>query len=307
MNPWASILSRWRPTPVPSASTAMSYLGTFLTAGLSPGNAWRELALVEPEHAIPHQVVAGVDAGSSVHTSVLECTKDAPIQWRMLGACWCVARTAGAPMGHALGSLATAIRDLDATRREITAALAGPRATMRLIVSLPFVAALGGLLSGGPGLAVLSSPTGFVLVALGVVMIGGALWWLRLLEDGASPDDGFISLELDLFQIATSGGLLPERALALVNQTVLDFNLPAAPEATLADLTALSRRAGVPVGALAGANAALRRERTRIEAHEKVQKLSVHVVLPLGLLVLPAFVLIAVAPMALGLWQGGFA
>jgi tight adherence protein B len=210
-------------------------------------------------------------------------------------------------MAQALGALSGAIRDLDATHREITAALAGPRATMRLIVSLPFVAALGGLLSGGPGLAVLASAPGFVLVALGVVMIAGALWWLRLLEDGASPDDGFMSLELDLFQIATSGGLLPERALALVTQVVADFNLPVAPGATMEDLTALSRRAGVPVGALAGASAAVRRERTRIDAHEKVQKLGVHVVLPLGLLVLPAFVLIAVAPMALGLWHGGFA
>jgi len=301
-----SLRSKWRSAPIRSAHSAMAYLATFLQAGLSPVSAWRELALVEADQSVPRAVMSAVDAGHSVHHAVVEATRSAAQEWRMLGACWFVARTSGAPLASALHSLAAALLDLDATRREITAELAGPRATMRLIVALPFLAALGGLLSGGPSVAlVLGSPTGLVLIMAGAVMIAGALWWLRLLEHNASPGEGFMSIELDMFQIAASGGLTPERALALVHQATTDFGLPVTTEQSLKGLAALSRRAGVPVGALAAAHSALRREQSKSDAREKVQKLGVHVVLPLGLLVLPAFVLIAVAPMALSLWQGG--
>ncbi len=303
-----SLRSRWSSAPVPSAHSAMAYLATFLHAGLSPVSAWRELALAEADQSVPRAVVSAVDAGHSVHHAVAEATRSASQEWRMLGACWFVARTSGAPMGPALHSLAVALLDLDATRREIAAELAGPRATMRLIVALPFLAALGGLLSGGPSVAlVLGSPTGLALIMAGAVMIALALWWLRLLEHHASPGEGFMSVELDMFQIAASGGLTPERAMALVYQATTDFDLPVTTEQALKNLAALSRRAGVPVGALAAAHSALRREQSKSDAREKVQKLGVHVVLPLGLLVLPAFVLIAVAPMALSLWQGGIA
>jgi len=47
------------------------------------------------------------------------------------------------------------------------------------------------------------------------------------------------------------------------------------------------------------------RRRLRTDSQEKVERLGVALVLPLGLLVLPAFVLIAVVPMALGLWGSG--
>lgn len=203
-------------------------------------------------------------------------------------------------------SLSQAIRDLDATTREVKAALAGPKATMRLITALPLVAVLGGAIGGGPGLGVLvGSPFGWFVVAGGALMMLGAWWWLRLLADKASPGEEFISLELDLFQIATSGGLLPEKARELVETVSAEYDLPLPGDHTLLNLSALSRRAGIPVGVLAGMHAGLRREQVRVDAHERVQKLAVHVVLPLGLLVLPAFVLIAVAPVALGLWQGG--
>lgn len=285
----------------------MAYLATFLQAGMSPTTAWRELALVEPHLGVPGDVVVALEEHPSVHNAVVQATRTSSHPWRVLGACWWVSRTAGAPLGPALMSLSQAIRDLDATTREIEAALAGPRATMRLIAALPVVAVLGGILGGGPGLGVLlGSPAGWSLLAAGVVMMAGAWWWLRLLAARASPNDDFISIDLDLFQIATSGGLPPERALELVTQVMKDFDLPRPQDSTAHDLSALSRRAGVPVGTLAGVHATLRREKARVDAHERVQKLAVQVVVPLGLLVLPAFVLIAVAPMAVGLWQGGF-
>jgi tight adherence protein B len=76
---------------------------------------------------------------------------------------------------------------------------------------------------------------------------------------------------------------------------------------TLDGLVTLSRRAGVPVAGLAKASASLRRDLGRTDSEERMARLGVSVVIPLGLLVLPAFVLVAVVPMAVSLWEGSFA
>jgi tight adherence protein B len=135
-------------------------------------------------------------------------------------------------------------------------------------------------------------------------MMAGALWWLRILSARAAPTDQDWSMELDLFATAASGAMLPEKAMALVQQTLEQLELSQSSGAALNDLVLLSRRAGVPVGGLAVAHADLKRTLTRIEAEKRVERLGVHVVLPLGLLVLPAFVMIAVAPVVLGAYGG---
>ena len=56
--------------------------------------------------------------------------------------------------------------------------------------------------------------------------------------------------------------------------------------------------------ALAREHAAHRRRVARSDALRSVGELGVAVVLPLGLLVLPGFVLVAIVPMALGIWSG---
>jgi tight adherence protein B len=82
------------------------------------------------------------------------------------------------------------------------------------------------------------------------------------------------------------------------------FGLARAETSQLDGLISLSRRAGVPVAALARSRAALNRDLARTDAEDRLQRLGVAVVLPLGVLVLPAFVLLAVVPMALILWDG---
>jgi tight adherence protein B len=147
---------------------------------------------------------------------------------------------------------------------------------------------------------------GFAVVVIAGAMMAGALWWLKLVADRAAPQSGDWSIEQDLFATAASGGMLPEPAMALVRSAMERSHLVGSAGSALADLVAMSRRAGVPVSALARAQAGLSRTLQRIEAESRVQRLGVHVVLPLGLLVLPAFVMIAIAPVLVGSYQSGF-
>jgi tight adherence protein B len=83
-----------------------------------------------------------------------------------------------------------------------------------------------------------------------------------------------------------------------------EFSLIGSVSDVLGELADLSRRAGVPVVPLASSHAKLQRDIARQEGTASVHRLGVAVVLPLGLLVLPAFVLIAVVPTALAMWSG---
>jgi len=303
---WRLLRSRYGPTEQQSPGIALAYLASFIHAGLSPASAWSELARVFPDQPVAGEISAAIAAHEPVSTAVARITREHDDPWRAVGACWSVARHSGAPLGPALESLSEALLAVDSTQRDIQAAMAGPRATVRLIAVLPFLALLGGGLGGfGNQAAVFGTPGGFAIVGSAAVLMAGAWWWLRLLSEKAKPAKADWSLELDLFATAAAGGGLPERALQLVQQTLHDYGLVAGDPHVLADLVGLSRRAGVPVGGLATGRAALSRARATTAAKERVERLGVHVVLPLGLLVLPAFVMIAVFPVLAGTWNSG--
>jgi tight adherence protein B len=303
---WTLLRSKFSPHQQESPGVALAYLATFIQAGLSPVSAWRELALVSPGHAVPQEISYALAAHEGVAAAVSRITREHDYPWRAVGACWNVARQSGAPLGPALGSLSQALLEVDKTKRDIKAAMAGPIATIRLIALLPLLALLGGGISGaGSQVAIFSTPGGITTLLVAMFLMGGAWWWLRLLSHRAQPKDQDWSLELDLFATATAGGGLPERAHVLVRATLEDYGLSAGPTPVLGDLVALSRRAGVPVGGLASGQAALSRILVASAWQQRVEKLAVHVVIPLGLLVLPAFVMIAVFPVLMGTWGAG--
>jgi tight adherence protein B len=81
-----------------------------------------------------------------------------------------------------------------------------------------------------------------------------------------------------------------------------DLEIPS--ENELEDLVTLSIRAGVPLSSLVRAQLEYARDVESTAATREVGSLSVRLVLPLGLLVLPAFLLMAVVPLAWGLSSG---
>ncbi len=297
-----------RNTPAPDPVEAIRTLAALHQAGLSLPSVWAELASDPRYGEMPVAITGAIEGGVNPHEALQSLTKNADAPWRALGACWAIARESGAPLHPALEALAEALGDISRTKRQISAALAGPKATMRLVMALPIIGVIGGELGGQSSVAFLfGTGLGASVLALGVAMMLGAWWWLRLLAERATPDPDALGLEMDLFAIATGGGALPERAQELVGAVCSEYSLEMGEPQRLGNLVALSRRAGVPVAGLAKASATLRRDLGRTNTEERLARLGVSVVMPLGLLVLPAFVLVAVVPMAVALWEGSFA
>ena len=301
----------WRRTKrdaVEGPESTLAHLAVLLGAGLSPDRAWEELAVLGGSGSVPDEVVHLRRSGRSLAESIEAAVENQAPSWRTVGMWWEVARVSGAPLGPALRSLARSLRDQERTRREVDAELAAPRATMRLVTVLPLVSLAAGALGGVDTLSFLflTSP-GRVSLATGVACLVLAWWWMRVMVLRTVSQHTPPSPRADAFVIAISGGGSPEMALRRVDQVMAKYSLDIPGDDGLEDVISLSRRAGVPVAGLAAAQADYLRDVSRTQASASVGTLSVRLVIPLGLLVLPAFVLIAIVPMAWGIWSQGTA
>lgn len=111
--------------------------------------------------------------------------------WFDVAACFEVCEGSGAPVAAILDRLALAIEaEQDASALRETA-LAGPRATVRLLSWLPFVGlGLGVIMGIDPIGALLGSPMGWTVLATGVAFsLAGRIWSARMIGGAArSPD-----------------------------------------------------------------------------------------------------------------------
>ena len=262
-------------------------LSVLLAAGVSPASAWGYLD--EGSHP---------PIGDDVVRSLLV---DGHGAWRGIAAAWRVATGAGAPLAPSLAQFAAGLRSLADAQRDTEVALAGPVATSRLVMALPAVGVVFGMLLGFNTLGtLLTTAPGIACLVLGsVLLIVGARWNRRLVRR-AQPTDLLPGLQLELLAIAVSGGGSLDRAVASVSAALLECGL--APLDGDADATlALSARAGVPARALLLAEADDARRRARASAQAAAAVLAVRLMLPLGLCVLPAFMVLTVAPMVIAI------
>lgn len=285
-------------------------LAVLIAAGLSPPAAWGHVAefASAPDPvltAVAGSASDGVDAATAIEQSV-RATSTGPgprqgeVAWRAVGAAWRVATICGAPLAAALRAFAEALRDREAARRDIEVALAGPRATSRIVMLLPLVAVVLGLLMGVDLGATVASPAGAGCLAVGALLLVAARRWMRRLLRAAEPRESSEGLALDLLAVAAFGGGAPEAAAALVTSELERVGFTVDP-ARLDGLVRLSRRAGAPLAELARAEAAEVRARERADARASAERLAVRLMLPLGVCVLPSFLLLGIVPMLLGL------
>ncbi|MFQ4150117.1 hypothetical protein AAGW05_15745 [Arthrobacter sp. LAPM80] len=109
--------------------------------------------------------------------------------WLDVAACFEVCEDSGASVAGVLERLADTIEaDQDAAALRETA-LAGPRATMRLLSWLPFIGLGLGVLMGVDPLAVLfGHPMGWAVLGAGVgFAVVGRIWSARMIADAARP------------------------------------------------------------------------------------------------------------------------
>lgn len=112
--------------------------------------------------------------------------------WLDIAACFDVCEASGAPVAAVLERLATMLEaDHDAAALRETA-LAGPRATVKLLTWLPFLGlGLGMLMGVDPMAALLGSPLGWAVVAAGTgFAVAGRAWSASMIANAARPIEG---------------------------------------------------------------------------------------------------------------------
>lgn len=301
-------MSRDADPEIEAVAAVAQRLSVLLAAGVSPASALAHLAALRVEpgrtgssrrrmlRGMAEQAACGGDVPAAMRAAQVG---DRPA-WAALAAAWRVAGETGAPVATSLGALADGMRELGQARRDVAVALAGPRSAGRVVGLLPIVALGFGAVLGFDSFGVLfGTVAGLVCLGLGAGLTALAWWWTRALVRRATPIDPAPGLGLDLLAVALSGGVSVQRARACVSAALADEGLPAAAEGAVEEVLELAVRAGVPAAALLRSEAALARRRARSEGQRAAAALSVTLMLPLGVCILPAFMLLGVAPMVI--------
>ena len=272
-----------------AAATTVLQLAVLLQAGITPHRAWQHLA--SSGNATAGAVCARVAEGAALAPAIAA----AGGTWRHVADAWTVATTVGAPLAVSLRAVAEALRDAQAAADDVRVALAEPVATARLIAWLPLVAvALGAALGFDAVGVVFTQPLGTAAVVAGALLMFTARRWTARLIARAQPPPGVPGLDAELLAVALAGGVSIPRARDLVTATGTDEH------PHTAAVLELSRTAGAPAVDLLRADAARARHRARVDGRLRAARLSSRLLLPLGVCTLPAFLLLGVAPMLLG-------
>lgn len=302
----------------PTAALIVAEVSARLRAGAAVAQAWDDtLAAYLPayEDSGAGEATSGVDQWGVPHglmrVEVLKTTRAS------IAAACRLTQDLGIALADVLDAVVEGIEDADAARVERAVARAGPTLTARLLTGLPLLGVLGVSLVGADVFGFVGDGSvGTVSFVAGVgFWVAGMVWIRRLIANADPVGEVDRIVVVELVAAAIEAGASIPRALEAVSAAA---NLPALQLS--ARLLQLGASFGEVVRGLSGIELSLvsalrpawfvgaspeallrllaqreRRERTRL-ARECAQRLAVKLVLPLGLCLLPAFVLLAVVP-----------
>jgi tight adherence protein B len=284
-------------------------LAALVAAGAGPPQSWRYLAqhAADPAEArLAGDVAAALSSGGDVLAPFLALAAAEPRRgaaWLRIGLLVRLATEAGAPLEPALRRGGDGLRDAAELQRSVEVATAGPIASARLMLALPPGAVLLAEALGFDAVRVLvTTPLGFAALVLAAVLLAVAARWAGRLRRRAAAVDHVRGAVLELTALAVRAGLPVQaaraRAAGLADLAGLDVatDLVAVDEA--AEFGAAS---GVPLAALLDAEAHRVRRTVRTDGLREAAALQARLLLPLGALVLPAFLLIGALPVGLSI------
>jgi tight adherence protein B len=241
-------------------------------------------------------------SGASLTPAFRDVAGPAADAWRRVGAVLGLAASIGAPAASALQRAAAGLRSGAELHRTVRTSVSGPAASARTTMVLPPASALIGWAFGFdvPGTLV-GNPIAGGAAVLALVLLGGAAMWSRRLIRGASRVPWRLGLGVELVALAVRGGLPTSVARDRARETAAEAGLPveAEDEAALDGVVAFADRAGVPLAPLLDGEADRIRRSALAEASASAVVLAVRLLVPLGALVLPAFLLLGALPIGL--------
>ena len=233
--------------------------------------------------ALAALVGAGVPLREALAVLEVEEVEDPLIQ---------LALEVGAPLVPTLEFLAEQQAHQQRTRLEIAQAQAIPLATRKLLLWLPVGTVLMSQLAGLETLQGLMQPLGFVALvfAIGLLVLGAKLS-SRMLKRLKPPDSS--ARELLSLQICLSSGM----GLQSIRKRLPSLGAKAQ------ELISMSQQTGASLSNLLVSEVAASNQLEVSEALTEAKKLSVALLIPLAATTLPAFLLLTIVPMIIGITQ----
>lgn len=185
-------------------------------------------------------------------------------------------------------------------RARLEVSAAAPRATARLVLGLPLLTLLFGELLGLGSISIFtkSLPAAISLLVGFTLLMLAHIWSARIMQKIA-----FEQLEKQLFLecvvLCLDAGMSVDASVQLARQRFQENYENSDIDSEISDvreLITLSGETGVAIANLLRERAAEKRAMATHSQLEKIEKASVQLMLPLGVLVLPAFVFISVIP-----------
>ena len=228
-----------------------------------------------------------------------------PRQSGQLEAIWQLSKANGGALSSAIESLGEAFRATSRHEREIELAFAGPKATAKLVAWLPPAGLLLAQLFGFEPLnAIFSNPLAFGCLILGALLLVGGHRWSKSIIRKATPSEDDPGLFFDSIRFGMEAGLPLSSAIGQAKE-VFEERLQFLPDETtttqLERIGELNRSSGASIANLLAGEASARREAQWFAESTALAKLSVKLMIPLGLITLPAFVLSTIVPVAISL------
>lgn len=254
------------------------------------------------------EIVALIKSGAGLAQAKSQLNQEqlSNYQLRQFNFIWGVAHSCGGAVADALARLASVFDNQQRQLAELRIAFASPKATATLILLLPIGALLFAELLGLGALSkTLNTSLGAMAIGLGLVLlIVARVVSLRMLER-AKPTESDPGAFLDAVVVGLAAGLSPKAAASLAQEENLKaFGEPVAREqiSQLWEATKLSEQSGMALTAILLARADALRDKLWNRRRGALSRLSISLMVPLGLAALPAFVLLAVVPLGLGLF-----
>lgn len=280
-------------------------LATMLRAGSAPASAIEALASENsPEGMTAKALTERLHEGMTPASAL--AAENSPA-WKLIAAAWHLSTLSGAPISTTLERMSEALTRLDALRQRREVLLAAPKGTVMLIASLPPISFIVAEVLGIDVLSQLVTPAGILLAVTGIVLlIAGVSWGMAMIKT-VNERDEVAGFELDLLWIALAGGNTPTQARRIVVHTIDDFevvwaNLTSFRDGEIAStLIKHAEERGVPLRDLVTHESHTLREHSHQRLEKEAERLAIRVLIPLGVCVLPAFVLLGVMPMMMAL------
>lgn len=233
--------------------------------------------------ALAALIGAGVPLSQALEVLEVEKVEDPLIR---------LALEVGAPLVPTLNFLDEQLAHQERTQAEIRQAQAIPLATRKLLLWLPAGTVLMSELAGLETLQGLMQPAGLVALAFAIaLLVLGAKLSGRILKRLKPPDSS--ARELLALQICLSSGM----GLQQLRRTLPKLSDRAQ------ELISMSQQTGASLSNLLVSEVAASNQRAVSESLTQAKKLSVALLIPLAATTLPAFLLLTIVPMIIGITQ----